>query len=154
MGNGDHKHIFTCYETLEDKDHLYIVTLKARHGNLCYHIFDDGEFRPQDEVPQGVAKQLVRNLECLQLKKLKPENVLVENVLVDAFPWFPISDCAMALQIPYLEGGPQMIKPQGVVGTPCYYLPEVCYNLPFDHKADVWAFAAERKPKLYRCIAN
>jgi Protein tyrosine and serine/threonine kinase len=58
--HGDHEHIFTCYEELQDEDHLYIVTLMARHGDLCYHIFEHGRFRPRDEVPRGVAKQLLR----------------------------------------------------------------------------------------------
>ena len=138
-GYGDDRHV-RCCEALRDVNHLYIVTLQARDGD----VFDQirwglgGGFAPRDQVPR-VARQLVKNLEYLQLHKLVHRDLKPENVLVEEYPWLPIIDCAMTLKIPYLEGRPQKIVPQGVAGSRCYISPEVLLNQHFDHKADVWA---------------
>jgi serine/threonine protein kinase len=137
---GDDRHV-RCCEALRDANNLYIVTLQAGDGDLFDQIrwVLGGGFAPRDQVAR-VARQLVKNLEHLQIHKLVHRDLKPENVLVEEYPWLPIIDCAMTLKLPYLEGRPQKIVPQGVAGSPCYISPEVLFNQPFDHKADVWAF--------------
>jgi serine/threonine protein kinase len=133
--HGDYQRIFRCYEALWDAQFLYIVTLWARDGDLFRHICRGF---PQSEV-RGVARQLVRNLEFLQQRRLVHRDLKPENVVI-APPYVPFIDFAMTLQIPHLEGFPQMIVPQGEAGSPHYFSPEVCAGKPFDHKVDIWAF--------------
>ncbi|XP_054721833.1 serine/threonine-protein kinase Nek8-like isoform X2 [Uloborus diversus] len=130
----DHPHIVPYYESFLEDKMMKIVMEYVPGGTLFEYLRQrNGELLVEKEVLHYFG-QLVYTLQHLHSKlilhrDLKSQNILLtQNKKILKIGDFGISKVLSSKS-----------KASTVVGTPCYYSPELCEGKPYNQKSDIWA---------------
>jgi len=134
-----HPNITRIFELMEDKHYYYIVMEIITGGNLLQVIGKMKWFTEQQAAK--VIKQLLLALNFMHQKNimhrdLKPENILVEENADDVNNndiYIKLTDFGFATK--YDSNKKQTLS----LGSPLYMAPELCKEIAYDNKVDVWA---------------
>ncbi|KRX08460.1 Protein kinase-like domain [Pseudocohnilembus persalinus] len=135
----NHPGIINVYDTMEDKDNIYIVTELVSDGDLFQYITKNHFL--EEVIASILMKQLFATLLYIQdagilHRDLKPENIMiVKSKEKDADGNFPVKNIKL---IDF--GFSQMLQVgqmcEGFCGTPNYLAPEIIKNQMYDFKID------------------
>lgn len=134
-----HPHITRIFELLEDERCFYIVAELMSGGNLLEKIQQHKQFN-ESQAAQ-VIKQVLKALNYMHKQNimhrdLKPENILCEkNADVnEAEIHVKLTDFGFATKY-----DPNGKKHTLSLGSPLYMAPELCKEIAYDNKVDVWS---------------
>mmetsp|Transcript_110523 Transcript_110523/g.226099 ORF Transcript_110523/g.226099 Transcript_110523/m.226099 type:complete len:393 (-) Transcript_110523:49-1227(-) len=135
---GDHHHICSIIEALQDENYLYIITPWCDGGSLS----DNIPLAPNDqysieEQARIIFQQILEGLDYLHREhRICHRDIKPSNFLVSGSGRVLIGDLAMSFVMP--EGG--IVKHIGRFGTPPFMVPEIAMGRSFDGaKCDFWA---------------
>jgi len=128
-----HPNINTLIETLDTKNHLYLVLQLLTGGQLFDSILK--RMRYTEEEAADVIRQIARACEYMHAngvihRDLKPENIVY---LDEANSQICVTDFGLAKLV---KKGVQM---KTACGTPGYVAPEILHLQKYDSKVDMWA---------------
>jgi len=144
-----HPHIVRYFEAFEERGCLHIVLEFADSGDLAQQIA--AQKKRADGAPFGEAQllrwfaqtasalQYVHSLSMLH-RDIKTANIFLTRGRRQAHEAgeprlvVKLGDFGIAKQL-----ADQQQMAQTVIGTPYYMSPELCEDLPYDQKSDVWA---------------
>ena len=132
-----HPHITRVFELMEDKRNYYIIMELVSGGNLLDQVYKEKNF---SEIKAAkVIRQLLLALNFMHQKNithrdLKPENLLCE-LSDDSEISVKLTDFGFACHYRSDE------KLTLSLGSPLYMAPELCAEVEYDEKVDVWSSA-------------
>ncbi|XP_046860481.1 serine/threonine-protein kinase Nek4-like [Xenia sp. Carnegie-2017] len=133
-----HPHIVTCYEFFFDEreECLSIIQDYCDCGNLEDQIFLKKEKHKNIEEDQIMEwfVQILMAVQYIHSKKILHRDLKTQNVFLSKSNIIKIGDFGIAR---VMENTLDMAET--CCGTPCYLSPELCQDLPYTSKADIWA---------------
>ena len=134
-----HPHITRIFELMEDERNYYIIAEFMAGGHLLDKITQLRQFSEQQAA--SVVKQMLLALNFMHGKNimhrdLKPENILCErsaDVGEDEI-FIKLTDFGFATKY-----DPNGQKHTLSLGSPLYMAPELCKEIAYDNKVDVWS---------------
>ena len=159
-----HPHITRVFELMEDSRCYYIIMELISGGNLFDRIKKMRSF--SEDQSMAVMKQLSLALNYMHglnimHRDLKPENLLCEQQ-DDGQIIIKLTDFGFATH--FDPDKPETLS----LGSPLYMAPELCNELRYDNKVDVWAvgvityvmltgcapFAGKDKATIYKAVTK
>lgn len=133
-----HPHIVTCCHSFFDKDedNLYILQDYCDGGNLQDKIFEmkeKGERIKEQQIMQWFV-QITMAVQHIHSNKILHRDLKTQNVFLTKRDLIKIGDFGIAK---VLENTIDMAET--CCGTPCYLSPELCQDVPYTSKSDIWA---------------
>ncbi|XP_028399772.1 serine/threonine-protein kinase Nek1-like [Dendronephthya gigantea] len=133
-----HPHIVTCNNFFFDdlEEHLYIVQDYCDGGNLQDKIFEMKEKNvniKEDQLMQWFV-QVTMAVQHIHANKILHRDLKTQNIFLTKRGLIKIGDFGIAK---VMENTLDMAET--CCGTPCYLSPELCQDVPYTSKADIWA---------------
>lgn len=133
-----HPHIVTCCNFFFDdlEEHLYILQDYCDGGNLQDQIFDNKEKRAnikEEQIMQWFV-QVTMAVQHIHANKILHRDLKTQNIFLTKRDLVKIGDFGIAK---VMENTLDMAET--CCGTPCYLSPELCQDVPYTSKADIWA---------------
>ena len=136
LAKTDHPNVIAYFDSFvssEDKN-LNIVMEFASNGNL-YEMLRNRRGKLMSEADiWRLFIQIVSALNYIHSLKILHRDIKSMNIFLDSANNCKIGDFGVSK---ILENTKDMAKT--VIGTPFYLSPEMCENLPYDERSDVWA---------------
>ncbi|NWU47350.1 NEK5 kinase, partial [Dromas ardeola] len=130
-----HANIVTFYNSLQEKNKLYIVMEYCDGGDLMKRItMQHGVLFDEDQILSWFV-QISLGLKHIHDKKILHRDVKAQNVfLSNNGKVAKLGDFGIARQL-----NSTMEFAHTCVGTPYYLSPEICENRPYNNKTDIWS---------------
>ncbi|NWY59863.1 NEK5 kinase, partial [Chionis minor] len=130
-----HANIVTFYDSLQEKNKLYIVMEYCDGGDLMKRInMQHGVLFDEDQILSWFV-QISLGLKHIHDKKILHRDVKTQNIfLSNNGKVAKLGDFGIARQL-----NSTMEFAHTCVGTPYYLSPEICENRPYNNKTDVWS---------------
>ena len=131
-----HPHIVEYIENYIEDDTFIIIMEYCEEGDLSYHV------KRMRQKKEHFSEDLILNwflqiafaLNFIHSKKILHRDIKSSNIFLSSNGIVKIGDFGISkVQEGTLE------KAETIVGTPYYMSPEVCENVPYSYKSDVWA---------------
>jgi len=132
MKQVDHPNILKLYDTITDEndEYLYLILEYCKHGDLAYYI----KKRPlNEEYARKYMQQMSSALQHLYARNIMHRDIKPHNVLLADKDTVKLSDFGFAR----IVEENQMIET--LCGSPLYMAPEICNNMQYTIKADLWS---------------
>ncbi|NXG83682.1 NEK5 kinase, partial [Stercorarius parasiticus] len=130
-----HANIVTFYDSLREKNKLYIVMEYCDGGDLMKRInMQHGVLFDEDQILSWFV-QISLGLKHIHDKKILHRDVKAQNIfLSNNGKVAKLGDFGIARQL-----NSTMEFAHTCVGTPYYLSPEICENRPYNNKTDIWS---------------
>ncbi|NXK20121.1 NEK5 kinase, partial [Arenaria interpres] len=130
-----HANIVTFYDSLQEKNKLYIVMEYCDGGDLMKRInMQHGVLFDEDQILSWFV-QISLGLKHIHDKKILHRDVKAQNIfLSNDGRVAKLGDFGIARQL-----NSTMEFAHTCVGTPYYLSPEICENRPYNNKTDIWS---------------
>ncbi|XP_077978355.1 serine/threonine-protein kinase Nek1-like [Glandiceps talaboti] len=133
-----HPHIVTYYESFFDAKelHLCIVQDYCDGGSLDERIHLASmkhECIEEKQIMQWFI-QIAMAVQYIHSKKVLHRDLKTQNVFLTKKEVVKLGDFGIARTLDYT-----IDKASTCVGTPCYLSPELCQDIPYNNKSDMWA---------------
>ncbi|NXY75862.1 NEK5 kinase, partial [Glareola pratincola] len=130
-----HANIVTFYNSLQEKNKLYIVMEYCDGGDLMKRInMQHGVLFDEDQILSWFV-QISLGLKHIHDKKILHRDVKAQNIfLSNNGKVAKLGDFGIARQL-----NSTMEFAHTCVGTPYYLSPEICENRPYNNKTDIWS---------------
>ncbi|NXA26163.1 NEK5 kinase, partial [Ibidorhyncha struthersii] len=130
-----HSNIVTFYDSLQEKNKLYIVMEYCDGGDLMKRInMQHGVLFDEDQILSWFV-QISLGLKHIHDKKILHRDVKAQNIfLSNNGKVAKLGDFGIARQL-----NSTMEFAHTCVGTPYYLSPEICENRPYNNKTDIWS---------------
>ncbi|NXJ68771.1 NEK5 kinase, partial [Rostratula benghalensis] len=130
-----HANIVTFYDSLQEKNKLYIVMEYCDGGDLMKRInMQHGVLFDEDQILSWFV-QISLGLKHIHDKKILHRDVKAQNIfLSNNGKVAKLGDFGIARQL-----NSTMEFAHTCVGTPYYLSPEICENRPYNNKTDIWS---------------
>nr|XP_006816570.1 PREDICTED: dual specificity mitogen-activated protein kinase kinase 1-like [Saccoglossus kowalevskii] len=151
-----HPHIVTYYESFFDQgSHLCIVQDYCDGGSLDEKIDTAraGETFLQEHQVMEWFIQIAMAVQYIHSKKILHRDLKTQNVFLTKKGVVKLGDFGIARTLDYT-----IDKASTCVGTPCYLSPELCQDIPYNNKSDIWvsqiASAILAMPFVQKCLTS
>ncbi|NWW52293.1 NEK5 kinase, partial [Pedionomus torquatus] len=130
-----HANIVAFYDSLQEKNKLYIVMEYCDGGDLMKRInMQHGVLFDEDQILSWFV-QISLGLKHIHDKKILHRDVKAQNIfLSNNGKVAKLGDFGIARQL-----NSTMEFAHTCVGTPYYLSPEICENRPYNNKTDIWS---------------
>lgn len=133
-----HPHIVSCYHSFfdEHEENLYILQDYCDGGSLQDKIFEikeKDESIKEEQIMQWFV-QITMAVQHIHSNKILHRDLKTQNVFLTKRDLVKIGDFGIAK---VLENTIDMAET--CCGTPCYLSPELCQDMPYSSKSDIWA---------------
>ncbi|NXV42750.1 NEK5 kinase, partial [Uria aalge] len=130
-----HANIVAFYDSLQEKNKLYIVMEYCDGGDLMKRInMQHGVLFDEDQILSWFV-QISLGLKHIHDKKILHRDVKAQNIfLSNNGKVAKLGDFGIARQL-----NSTMEFAHTCVGTPYYLSPEICENQPYNNKTDIWS---------------
>jgi NIMA (never in mitosis gene a)-related kinase len=136
LKNLNHPHIVEYIENFIEDGTFIIIMEYCEEGDLAFHVSrmkKKGENFSEDLILNWFL-QLAFALSYIHDKKILHRDLKTSNIFLSSSGFVKIGDFGISK---ILEG--TLENAETIVGTPYYMSPEVCENVPYSYKSDVWA---------------
>eukprot|EP00794_Sanderia_malayensis_P016761 gene16761-18455_t len=133
-----HPHIVVCHDSFFDPRDEYLCILQDYcDGGTLYDKIQDskkaGKLLEENQILKWFV-QIVMAVQYIHSKKVLHRDLKTQNVFLMRNDVAKLGDFGIAK---VMDSTIDMA--QTCVGTPCYLSPEVCQDIPYTSKADMWA---------------
>ncbi|EGD83157.1 NEK protein kinase [Salpingoeca rosetta] len=134
----DHRHVIKYYDSFLDKagEHLCIITDYCAGGNLDQKITrtrEAGQHFSEPEIMEWFG-QIVLALRYIHSKRILHRDLKTANIFLTEHNLIKVGDFGIAAQLEH-----SFDVKHTCVGSPYYMSPEVCQDIPYNTKSDIWA---------------
>lgn len=131
-----HPHIVAFHDSFEEGDNVCIIQDYCDGGSLADRIQDaasSGNILREKQIMQWFV-QIVMAVQYIHSQKVLHRDLKTENVFLTKKNVVKIGDFGISK---ILDSTIDVAKT--VVGTPSYLSPELCQDIPYNSKSDIWA---------------
>jgi serine/threonine protein kinase len=131
-----HANVVRYVEQVTEEDKMFIVMEYCHGGDLKAFLQKrraDGVFLKENEV-LSMFRQLLRGVAYLHEQHMMHRDIKTANIFLTKSGRLKLGDFGLSKDDLGANG-----VANTVCGTPMYYSPELCRQVPYNFKADVWA---------------
>nr|XP_039259742.1 serine/threonine-protein kinase Nek2-like isoform X2 [Styela clava] len=133
-----HPHIVECEEWfLDNEKKMMNIVLEYCDGGTMQDMVKQANIKnsyfPENKVLKWMA-QIVSAVSYMHSKKILHRDLKTENVFIVKPDIAKLGDFGISKEFDHT-----LDLAQTCVGTPCYLSPELCQDIPYNSKSDVWA---------------
>ena len=167
LSNLNNKFILKFYDSYFEKNtsNLNIITEFCNSGDLCDYLilYMQKNKKLKEKLIWFIFIQISLGLFYLHSKKILHRDIKTKNIFLNSDFSIKIGDLGVAKILKHTSSFAHTF-----IGTPYYLSPEVCKDLPYNDKSDVWAlgcvlyemaclkhpFEGEKQIEIYSKIIN
>ena len=134
MSQVNHNHIIKYYHSFLENGLLYIVMEYCKLGDLGQLIKKQNKEPFDENIIWTYLIQISQGLKYLHDKRILHRDLKPQNIFLQSENNIKIGDLGLGRIL-----STNTIQARSGVGTPLYFSPELCQDMPYDDKSDVWS---------------